>query len=307
MKKRIAVFLAALMLLSLCGCKSKAAKETDELILKIGEVTASSTDEVERAQGAYDALSDKEKTQVENYAVLEQAQKDLAEAKRARAISEFEKFAKNTPYKAKEGGSLFEVDTELIEKYAARASELREMGVTDEECPALLYADMVREVEKYDTYEGLGAAILLSGSHITQALEYRTIAFNAVSNRIGYAGSLDYTTYDKATDNIENGIDELDAAIAAVDGVVDMNAYGVKTYIDGIKTMREWYEQILDAFYDLYIYDSTTKMLKVLNEAPSDSGLSDDAIAVMNETNDIIADYSALKTKLDEKHAELFG
>lgn len=49
MKKRIAVFLAALMLLSLCGCKSKAAKETDELILKIGEVTASSTDEVERA------------------------------------------------------------------------------------------------------------------------------------------------------------------------------------------------------------------------------------------------------------------
>ena len=92
-----------------------------------------------------------------------------------------------------------------------------------------------------------------------------------------------------------------------MDGVVDMNAYGVKTYIDGIKTMREWYEQILDAFYDLYIYDSTTKMLKVLNEAPSDSGLSDDAIAVMNETNDIIADYSALKTKLDEKHAELFG
>ena len=55
MKKRIAVFLAALMLLSLCGCKSKAAKETDELILKIGEVTASSTDEVERAQSAYDA------------------------------------------------------------------------------------------------------------------------------------------------------------------------------------------------------------------------------------------------------------
>lgn len=307
MKKRIAVFLAALMLLSLCGCKSKAAKETDELILKIGEVTASSTDEVERAQSAYDALSDKEKTQVENYALLEQAQKDLAEAKRARAISEFEKFAKNTPYKEKEDGLLFEVDTELVEKYIAKAADLREMGVTDEECPALLYADMVREVEKYDTYEGLGAAILLSGSHITQALEYRTIAFNAVSNRIGYAGSLDYTTYDKATDNIENGIDELDAAIAAVDGVVDMNAYGVKTYIDGIKTMREWYEQILDAFYDLYIYDSTTKMLKVLNEAPSDSGLSDDAIAVMNETNDIIADYSALKTKLDEKHAELFG
>ena len=152
MKKWIAVVLAALMLLSLCGCKSKAAKETDELILKIGEVTASSTDEVERAQGAYDALSDKEKTQVENYALLEQAQKDLAEAKRARAISEFEKFAKNTPYKAKEGGSLFEVDTELIEKYAARASELREMGVTDEECPALLYADMVAEIGEYAKY-----------------------------------------------------------------------------------------------------------------------------------------------------------
>ena len=45
--KRILVFaILAAMLLSLCGCKSKAAKETDELILKIGEVTASSTDEV---------------------------------------------------------------------------------------------------------------------------------------------------------------------------------------------------------------------------------------------------------------------
>ena len=170
MKKWIAVVLAALMLLSLCGCKSKAAKETDELILKIGEVTAISTEEVERAQSAYDALSDKEKTQVENYALLEQEQKDLAEAKRARAISEFEKFAKNTPYKAKEGGSLFEVDTELIEKYAARASELREMGVTDEECPALLYADMVAEIGEYAKYADAELIVILLYSKVLTAL-----------------------------------------------------------------------------------------------------------------------------------------
>ena len=172
MKKRIAVFLAALMLLSLCGCKSKAAKETDELILKIGEVTASSTDEVERAQSAYDALSDKEKTQVENYALLEQAQKDLAEAKRARAISEFEKFAKNTPYKAKEGGSLFEVDTELVEKYIAKAADLREMGVTDEECPALLYADMVAEIGEYAKYADAELIVILLYSKVLTALQY---------------------------------------------------------------------------------------------------------------------------------------
>ncbi len=295
MKKRIAVFLAALMLLSLCGCKSKAAKETDELILKIGEVTASSTDEVERAQSAYDALSDKEKTQVENYALLEQAQKDLAEAKRARAISEFEKFAKNTPYKAKEGGSLFEVDTELIEKYAARASELREMGVTDEECPALLYADMVAEIGEYAKYADAELIVILLYSKVLTVLQYEADSYSATTESVKL---------------IQKAIDELDAGIAAVDGAIDMNAYGVKTLMDAVQELHDKYETLHDAYSDYYLGNDVTALLGLIASGTVDAskvGVSEEAMAILSEVSAKSNEIVELDKKLDEKHAELFG
>lgn len=295
MKKWIAVVLAAVMLLSLCGCKSKAAKETDELILKIGEVAASSTDEVERAQSAYDALSDKEKTQVENYAVLEQAQKDLAEAKRARAISEFEKFAKNTPYKAKEGGSLFEVDTELIEKYAARASELREMGVTDEECPALLYADMVAEIGEYAKYADAELIVILLYSKVLTALQYEADSYSATTESVKL---------------IQKAIDELDAGIAAVDGAIDMNAYGVKTLMDAVQELHDKYETLHDAYSDYYLGNDMTALLGLIASGTVDAskvGVSEEAMAILSEVSAKSNEIVELDKKLDEKHAELFG
>lgn len=295
MKKRIAVFLAALMLLSLCGCKSKAAKETDELILKIGEVTASSTDEVERAQSAYDALSDKEKTQVENYAVLEQAQKDLAEAKRARAISEFEKFAKNTPYKAKEGGSLFEVDTELVEKYIAKAADLREMGVTDEECPALLYADMVAEIGEYAKYADAELIVILLYSKVLTALQYEADSYSATTESVKL---------------IQKAIDELDAGIAAVDGAIDMNAYGVKTLMDAVQELHDKYETLHDAYSDYYLGNDVTALLGLIASGTVDAskvGVSEEAMAILNEVSAKSNEIVELDKKLDVKHAELFG
>lgn len=295
MKKRIAVFLAALMLLSLCGCKSKAAKETDELILKIGEVTASSTDEVERAQGAYDALSDKEKTQVENYALLEQAQKDLAEAKRARAISEFEKFAKNTPYKAKEGGSLFEVDTELVEKYIAKAADLREMGVTDEECPALLYADMVAEIGEYAKYADAELIVILLYSKVLTALQYEADSYSATTESVKL---------------IQKAIDELDAGIAAVDGAIDMNAYGVKTLMDAVQELHDKYETLHDAYSDYYLGNDMTALLGLIASGTVDAskvGVSEEAMAILSEVSAKSNEIVELDKKLDEKHAELFG
>ena len=295
MKKRIAVFLAALMLLSLCGCKSKAAKETDELILKIGEVTASSTDEVERAQSAYDALSDKEKTQVEKYAVLEQAQKDLAEAKRARAISEFEKFAKNTPYKAKEGGSLFEVDTELVEKYIEKAADLREMGVTDEECPALLYADMVAEIGEYAKYADAELIVILLYSKVLTALQYEADSYSATTESVKL---------------IQKAIDELDAGIAAVDGAIDMNAYGVKTLMDAVQELHDKYETLHDAYSDYYLGNDVTALLGLIASGTVDAskvGVSEEAMAILSEVSAKSNEIVELDKKLDEKHAELFG
>ena len=295
MKKRIAVFLAALMLLSLCGCKSKAAKETDELILKIGEVTASSTDEVERAQSAYDALSDKEKTQVENYAVLEQAQKDLAEAKRARAISEFEKFAKNTPYKAKEGGSLFEVATDLVEKYIEKAADLREMGVTDEECPALLYADMVAEIGEYAKYADAELIVILLYSKVLTALQYEADSYSATTESVKL---------------IQKAIDELDAGIAAVDGAIDMNAYGVKTLMDAVQELHDKYETLHDAYSDYYLGNDVTALLGLIASGTVDAskvGVSEEAMAILSEVSAKSNEIVELDKKLDEKHAELFG
>ena len=295
MKKWIAVVLAALMLLSLCGCKSKAAKETDELILKIGEVTASSTDEVERAQSAYDALSDKEKTQVENYALLEQAQKDLAEAKRARAISEFEKFAKNTPYKAKEGGSLFEVDTELVEKYIEKAADLREMGVTDEECPALLYADMVAEIGEYAKYADAELVVILLYSKVLTALQYEADSYSATTESVKL---------------IQKAIDELDAGIAAVDGAIDMNAYGVKTLMDAVQELHDKYETLHDAYSDYYLGNDVTALLGLIASGTVDAskvGVSEEAMAILSEVSAKSNEIVELDKKLDEKHAELFG
>lgn len=295
MKKWIAVVLAALMLLSLCGCKSKAAKETDELILKIGEVTASSTDEVERAQSAYDALSDKEKTQVENYALLEQAQKDLAEAKRARAISEFEKFAKNTPYKAKEGGSLFEVDTELVEKYIAKAADLREMGVTDEECPALLYADMIAEIGEYAKYADAELIVILLYSKVLTALQYEADSYSATTESVKL---------------IQKAIDELDAGIAAVDGAIDMNAYGVKTLMDAVQELHDKYETLHDAYSDYYLGNDMTALLGLIASGTVDAskvGVSEEAMAILSEVSAKSNEIVELDKKLDEKHAELFG
>lgn len=283
------------MLLSLCGCKSKAAKETDELILKIGEVTASSTDEVERAQSAYDALSDKEKTQVENYAVLEQAQKDLAEAKRARAISEFEKFAKNTPYKAKEGGSLFEVDTELVEKYIEKAADLREMGVTDEECPALLYADMVAEIGEYAKYADAELIVILLYSKVLTALQYEADSYSATTESVKL---------------IQKAIDELDAGIAAVDGAIDMNAYGVKTLMDAVQELHDKYETLHDAYSDYYLGNDVTALLGLIASGTVDAskvGVSEEAMAILSEVSAKSNEIVELDKKLDEKHAELFG
>lgn len=73
-KKLTALLLAASMILVLCACgKSKAAKEAEERIAAIGEVTLESKETVEQAKAFYEGLREEEKAEVENYAVLEEA------------------------------------------------------------------------------------------------------------------------------------------------------------------------------------------------------------------------------------------
>lgn len=78
MKKLILALISILMLLSVgCG-KSTEATKADELILSIGNVDLQSKDIIQSARLYYDLLTDKQKSEVENYSILEKAESDLA-------------------------------------------------------------------------------------------------------------------------------------------------------------------------------------------------------------------------------------
>ena len=306
MRRWLTMVLAAVLLLSLCGCKSKAAKETDELILRIGEVTASSSDEVEQAQNAYDALSDREKEQVENYAVLEQAQKDLAEAKRTRAISEFEKFVKNNPYAAPDESEPYALDAELLEKYAEKLAELREMGVTEEECPAIAYGDLVSEIGQYGKYEDLAKTVLTVYPRLSSAIEYETQSYIEGTTSISVYGELRYKGYSSATEYIQMAIDEINAGLDEIDGKVDMNGYGVQTIVAEARRALDIYDDLLEAYSDCYYEKDFSALKDILSDRSGNGFFSEECKAIEAEFSEKNTEFGELLTRLDEKYAELF-
>ncbi len=81
MKRFVAGLLAFGFCLSLCACGSRDnVREAEALIRAIGEVDADSAQRIEDAERAYNALSDKEKQQVESAFYLPIAKKALARA-----------------------------------------------------------------------------------------------------------------------------------------------------------------------------------------------------------------------------------
>lgn len=78
MKKIAAIVILFVMALSLFSCsKSEEAKLVDELIADIGTVSVESADAVASAENAYNALSDEQKQEVENYSALVEARQTL--------------------------------------------------------------------------------------------------------------------------------------------------------------------------------------------------------------------------------------
>ena len=68
-KRTITILLLSLILMCglLCSCgKSDAVKNVELLIDEIGEVTVDSEEDIKKEEEAYNALSEKEKKQVEN-------------------------------------------------------------------------------------------------------------------------------------------------------------------------------------------------------------------------------------------------
>lgn len=63
-RKGIITICMLLCILTLVGCKSSAAKETEKAIMQVGEVTLNSGDAIEYAEKRYMALTEKQKKRV---------------------------------------------------------------------------------------------------------------------------------------------------------------------------------------------------------------------------------------------------
>lgn len=77
--QRIAAFMVSvLLLMPLAACqKSEEAQAVDEMILAIGEVNSDSSEAIANAEEAYQLLNDKDKNDLENYAVLQDAREEF--------------------------------------------------------------------------------------------------------------------------------------------------------------------------------------------------------------------------------------
>ena len=172
---------------------------------------------------------------------------------------------------------------------------MREMGVTDEECPALHYADMVAEIGEYAKYADAELIVILLYSKVLTALQYEADSYSATTESVKL---------------IQKAIDELDAGIAAVDGAIDMNAYGVKTLMDAVQELHDKYETLHDAYSDYYLGNDVTALLGLIASGTVDAskvGVSEEAMAILSEVSAKSNEIVELDKKLDEKHAELFG
>lgn len=78
MKKILSLLLVLVLVLGLCACgKSEAAQAVDDMIAAIGTVTLESEVKIAAAESAWAALTDEQKEELENYALLTAARASL--------------------------------------------------------------------------------------------------------------------------------------------------------------------------------------------------------------------------------------
>ena len=148
MKQVLTLALCAVMVLTLCACKSKQAKAVDEQILAIGEVTVDSGNAITAAEEAYDALPEKDRADVENYAVLTAAREQYAVC----VVQDLEDFVAENPYPTDQSsnadGSI--IDMELVNAYDQKLTEYTAHGGTADATDAYAYAEKVVSLKQYE-------------------------------------------------------------------------------------------------------------------------------------------------------------
>ena len=78
MEKKALITMLLLICFFLTGCSSEEAEAVDKLILSIGTVSLEKADTVRLVRESYEALSDRDKSKVENEALLQDAENALA-------------------------------------------------------------------------------------------------------------------------------------------------------------------------------------------------------------------------------------
>ena len=140
MKKVLCAVLLICMVL-LCGCgKSEQAKTVDQMILFIGEVSEDSKNEIEKAEKAVEALSEKERASLDNLEILEKARADydqILEEKQRKAEEEEQRKA---------------------EEEKQRKAEEEKQRKAEEEKQRKAEEEKRREAEEKQRQEDLGAA-----------------------------------------------------------------------------------------------------------------------------------------------------
>lgn len=146
MKKSIVLTTACVMLaVSLVGCAGSAVNEASRAINAIGEVSLQSGEAIESAQAKYDALTDEEKTKVDNYDKLQSAEKEFTQQLYSATKKEIEtadKLAGNyyTQYYDAKGFD------------AARENAEAVLNSSDEERYSEAYSELKAENESLQSY-----------------------------------------------------------------------------------------------------------------------------------------------------------
>lgn len=145
MKKILSAIVCFILVFGLVGCAPKAVKKTQKSIEKIGEVTVKSIEQIQTANRLYDALTEEEKTQVENYNVLEKANKRLAEILYAEIKIQIEDSAK-----LESGFFAQYYDVNALVKARTNAQNAVDNSNVDEYVG--VYQTLKKEVEAFNNY-----------------------------------------------------------------------------------------------------------------------------------------------------------
>jgi len=164
----------------LCACgKSQSVKEVENAIQAIGEITTDSKHALENARNLYNALSSKEREQVENYNILEQAHKSYVfELSKAAYIKICEAY-------------------EITEDFAFDTYEGWRVGATEEK--ALLSADNCAEY--------LTRKMKLTEDEFRDGIAYQLISTNSTIDGV----RIEYD-WESATEENKSYLRSLDSA-----------------------------------------------------------------------------------------------